>query len=138
MKYHNRSVEQRIADALRDMPRVAPAPDLSTRIIASLPSHAAPLPSRGLGAATALVALLGLALAYQTAFDLHSNGALDLLSYYATQPAIVTTYPYEAFDALAQAIPWLTVLLTGGVLCVAFVLVYRWTANARLAFSHRA
>lgn len=138
MKYHNRSVEQRIEDALRDMPRVAPAADLSARIIARLPHHATRAHQRTLGAVTLLAALLGLALAYQTAFDLHANGALDLLSYYATQPAIVTTYPYEAFGALAQAIPWLTVLVTAGVLCLALVLVYRLTADARFEFLHRA
>ncbi|MBI4672154.1 MAG: hypothetical protein HY741_10870 [Chloroflexi bacterium] len=128
------STDERIERALQELD-IAPAPDLAARIIARLPPSRAANPL--LGAATMLAALLGVALAYQTAFDLHTNGAFELLSYYTAQPAIVTTYPGEALGALAQAIPWLTVLLGASVLGIALYLVQRLTANARVAVARR-
>lgn len=123
--------DERLEDALRAVPRAMPPGDLSARIIAQLPQQRAAAHARWLGALTCGAALLGIALAYQTAFDMSMRGAFDLLAYYTAQPAIVATYPREAFDALAQAIPWLTLLLSASVLGAALILVYRLTAQVR-------
>lgn len=132
------STEERIERALQELAPAAPAPDLSARIIAQLPrTDGARAANPVLGAATLLAALLGVALAYKTAFDLSANGAFELLSFYTAQPAIVTTYPGEALGALAQAIPWLTVLLGASVLFVAVYLIYRVTARVRVSFAPR-
>jgi hypothetical protein len=132
------SNDARLEDALRNLPRAQPASDLSARIIAQLPQNRATPHARWLGALTVSAALLGIVLAYQTAFDLHTRGAFDLVAYYTAQPAIVATYPREAFGALAQAIPWLTVLASASVLGLALVLVYRLAANVRSMFWQRA
>ncbi len=121
---------QRVEQSLKRLTRVEPAPDLSARIISKLPRAASqPMayPSRWLGAAALVSALLGLVLAYQTAFDLRVNGAFELVSYYTAQPEIVTTYPSEAFGALSSAIPWATLVLSFLVLAVALFLVMRAT-----------
>jgi len=132
------ATDERIERALRELAPAAPAPDLSARIIAQLPRTNAAQPANPLlGAAALLAALLGVALAFKTAFDLSANGAFELLAYYTAQPAIVTTYPGEALGALAQAIPWLTVLFGAGVLFVAAYLIYRVTARARFSFAQR-
>ena len=129
MSHAPRSADERLEQALRDVPRAAPAPDLSARIMAQLPqTHA---PTRQLRVITLIVALLGLVLAYRTAFDLHTNGAFELLTYYTNQPAIVTTYPRQAFGALAQAIPWLMVLASTAMWASALYLVFRMTNLAR-------
>lgn len=132
MKHDGHSTQERIERALQELPREMPAPDLAARIVAQLPqtalSHAA---NRRLMAITLIAALLGLLLVFRTAFELHRGGALDLISFYAAQPAIVTTYPGEALGALAQVIPWVTVLQSASVLLVALWLVSRLTANAR-------
>lgn len=121
---------QRVEAALQRLSRIEPAPDLSARIIARLPRTAVePMRTRSpwLGAAAFLSALLGLVLAYQTAFDLRMNGVFELVSYYTSQPAIVTTYPNEAFGALWSAIPWATLVLSFAVLAMALLLVMRAT-----------
>lgn len=129
--------DERLERALRAVPRAQPANDLSTRIIAQLPqprvAHA-----RWFGALTLAAALCGIVLAYQTAFDLDTRGAFDLMAYYAAQPAIVATYPREAFGALAAAIPWLTVAASASALGVALILASRLTAKARVDFWQRA
>lgn len=130
--------DKRFKDALHAVPRAQPPVDLPARIIAQLPQKHAALQARWLGAVTAGAALLGLALAYQTAFDLYTRGAFDLVAYYTAQPAIVATYPREAFGALAQAIPWLTVGLSAGVLGIALILVYRLAADIRSGFWQHA
>lgn len=133
------ATEERIERALRELAPAAPPPDLSARIIAQLPrTHGARGANPLLGAASLGAALLGVALAYKTAFDLSANGALELLSFYTAQPAIVTTYPGEALGALAQAIPWLTVLLGAGVLFVAAYLIHRVTARLHVSFAEHA
>ena len=131
-----RSADERIEQALREIPRAAPAPDLSARIVAQLPQAYAP--TRRLRALTLVVALLGVMLAYRTAFDLYTNGAFELLAYYTTQPAIVTTYPRQAMGALAQAIPWLMVAASTGMLASALYLVFRMTNLAQRNATQRA
>lgn len=126
-----RTTDERIERALKELTRVEPAPDLSARIIATLPRHARePKTNPWLGVATLLAAMIGFALAYQTAFTLRANGAFELVSYYTAQPEIVTTYPTEAWGALAAAIPWMTVALGFVMLAVALILSYRWTGRA--------
>lgn len=124
---------QRIERALGQLERIEPSVDLSERIMAALPQEARQ--SNGawspwLGVTTLFAALLGFALAYQTAFTLRANGAFELVSYYTTQPEIVTTYPNQAWEALASAIPWLTAAVSIVMLAVALVLTYRWTARS--------
>lgn len=123
--------DERLEQALRALPRVKPANDLAARIIATLP------PPRAVGALMALAAALGLGLAYQTAFDMSMRGAFDLLADYAAQPAIVTLYPRQAFDALAQAIPWFMVALSASALGLAALLAARLTARTRAALWQR-
>lgn len=130
--------DERLEHALRAVPHAQPASDLSARIIAQLPQNHAAAHARWLGALTLSAALLGIALAYQTAFDLSTRGAFELVAYYTAQPAIVATYPREAFDALAQAIPWLTALTSACMLGIALILVYRLTANVRAGLWQRA
>lgn len=127
-------IDTRIERALREMERVQPANDLAARIIAALPneakdSNAALQP--WLGVSMLLAAMLGFGLAYQTAFTLRANGAFELVTYYASQPEIVTMYPDQAWRALATAIPWVTALFGLTMLTVAFVLIYRWTSGLR-------
>lgn len=129
--------QQRVAQAermervLSGLGRAEPAADLSARIIATLPQHArSPQTSAWLGAAAVLAALLGFGLAYQTAFLLRINGVFELVSYYTSQPEIVTTYPNEAWGALAVAVPWMTVAISLVMLTVALVLTYRWTGRS--------
>lgn len=125
-------VEQarRMERALGTLPRLHPPYDLSQRIIASLPASGAS-PTAGVvakhawvvGVASFIAALLALAFVYQIAFDLQSNGALDLLSMYTSQPAIVTTYPGEALGTLLNLVPWLTLGMTLGIVLIAGVLM---------------
>ncbi len=122
------TTDERIERVLREMERVEPANDLSARIIATLPRQAG-ASNPFLGVATLLAALIGFALAYQTAFTLRANGAFELVSYYTAQPEIVTTYPSEAWSALAAVIPWMTVTIALAMLVVALVLTYRWTSH---------
>ncbi len=128
-----RSTDERIERALYELGRVEPAPDLSARILTTLPPQArrarVPAPA-WLGAATLLAAMLGFALAYRTAFILRANGAFDLVAYYTAQPEIVTLYPNEAWNALAAAIPWATVVTAALMLTLALALTYRWTGRA--------
>ncbi len=131
-----RSADERIEQALREIPRAAPAADLSARIVAQLPQTRAP--TRQLRVITFVVALLGVLLAYRTAFDLYTNGAFELLAYYTAQPAIVTTYPRQAFGALAQAIPWLMIAASTGMLASALYLVFRITNLAPRNATQRA
>ena len=131
-----RSADERIEQALREIPRAAPATDLSARIVAQLPQTRAP--TRQLRVITFVVALLGVLLAYRTAFDLYTNGAFELLAYYTAQPAIVTTYPRQAFGALAQAIPWLMIAASTGMLASALYLVFRITNLAPRNATQRA
>ncbi len=122
--------DERIERALQDIGRAEPANDLSARIIANLPRAAqTPNVNVGLGVVTLLAALLGFALAYQSAFTLRANGAFDLVSYYTTQPEIVTMYPSEAWRALAAAIPWMSMGISMVMLAVAFWLTARLTAR---------
>lgn len=123
---------QRIERALARLPRATPAPDLSTRILTALPAQASdPATTRRLrlnGLAVAITAWLGLVFVYRTAFDLQSNGALELLSIYTSQPDIVATYPWEALTALFESLPWMTMALTLGVLVLTFALARQlWT-----------
>lgn len=121
---------ERVEAALTRLSRMEPAPDLSARIIARLPraaSRPALQHSPGLRAAALVAALVGLGLAYQTAFDLRMNGVFELVSYYTSQPEIVTTYPNEALGALWSAIPWATLVLSFAVLAAALFLVMRAT-----------
>ena len=123
---------RRVEDVLGQIARVEPAADLSARIIATLPRRAQqsnPSVNPWLGVATLLAAMIGFALAYQTAFTLRANGTFELVSYYTTQPEIVTTYPGEAWGALAASIPWMTLAISMVILAVALVLTYRWTAR---------
>lgn len=121
---------QRLERALGHIARVEPETDLSARIVAALPRQAQqPNANPWLGVATLLAALIGFALAYQTAFSLNANGTFELVSYYTAQPEIVTTYPNEAWSALAGSIPWMTATLSLAVLVVALVLTYRWTSR---------
>lgn len=121
---------QRFERALSQMARAEPAEDLSARIIAALPRQASHARTNGwLGAATLIAALIGFALAYQTAFMLRANGVFDLVTYYTTQPEIVTMYPNEALGALAVAIPWMTVTFSLVMLAVALALTFRWTGR---------
>lgn len=129
--------QQRVAQAermervLNGLGRAEPAADLSARIIATLPQQArGPQTNGWLGAATVLAALLGFGMAYQTALTLGTNGAFELVSYYTAQPEIVTTYPNEAWGALAAAVPWVTVAISLVMLAVALVLTYRWTGRS--------
>lgn len=116
--------------ALGRLPRLHPPYDLPQRIIASLPaSGVSPSVAMGakqawvVGVASFIAALLALVFVYQTAFDFQSNGALDLLSMYTSQPAIVTTYPGEALGTLLNLVPWLTLCATLAVFLVAGVLI---------------
>lgn len=121
---------QNLERALSQMTRAEPAADLSARIIAALPRQARQEPTNGwLGAATLIAALIGFALAYQSAFLLRANGVFELVSYYTTQPEIVTMYPNEALGALAVAIPWMTVAISLVMLAVALGLTFRWTGR---------
>lgn len=129
--------DERLERALRVVPRAQPATDLSARIIAQLPQRR-DARAQWLGALTLAAALCGIVLAYQTAFDLDARGAFDLVAYYAAQPAIVATYPREAFGALAAAIPWLTVAASVSALGVALILAHRLTAKTRVDFWQRA
>lgn len=122
--------EERLERALKNLPRVKPANDLSARIIAQLP-RADAARQRRLALVTIGAALLGIAFAFQSAMDMYNNGALELLSYYAAQPAIVTTYPHEAFVVIACAMPWLSIFASACVLGLALALVRRVTGNAR-------
>lgn len=122
--------EERLERALKNLPRVKPANDLSARIIAQLPAVNAAR-QRRLVPVTLGAALLGIAFAFQSAMDMYNNGALELLSYYAAQPAIVTTYPHEAFVVIACAMPWLSIFASACVLGLALALVRRVTGNAR-------
>lgn len=127
---------QRVERALTQVGRVEHAPDLSTRIIAALPSEARQnaFVNPWLGVITLFAAMLGFALAFQTAVTLRANGAFELVSYYTMQPEIVTTYPGEAWGALAAAVPWMTVGIGVAMLAIALVLTVRWTSStARLA-----
>lgn len=124
---------QRLERALEQMTRVEPAGDLAERIIATLPRQARePNANPWLGAATLIAAMVGFALAYQTAFTLRANGAFELVSYYTTQPEIVTTYPNQAWSTLAAAVPWMTLAVSLVMLAVALILTYRWTARGSL------
>ncbi|GEM_PF-3551871 len=129
--------DERLEQALRALPRIKPANDLAARIIATLPPPRAATHARAVGALMALAAALGLGLAYQTAFDMSMRGAFDLLADYAAQPAIVTLYPRQAFDALAQAIPWFMVALSASALGLAALLAARLTARTRAALWQR-
>ncbi|MCC7164827.1 MAG: hypothetical protein IT331_20190 [Anaerolineae bacterium] len=121
---------QRLERALEQLARVAPAEDLAERIIAALPRQAQePNANPWLGAATLIAAMLGFALAYQTAFTLRANGAFELVSDYTLQPEIVTTYPTQAWEALAAAVPWMTLAVSLVMLTIALVLTYRWTSR---------
>jgi hypothetical protein len=121
---------QRLELALGELTKVEPAADLSARIIATLPKQAnGRHPTVWLGAACLFAALAGLALTYETAFTLRSNGVFELVSFYTAQPEIVTMYPNEAWGALAGAIPWLTVAFSLVTLALALALAYRWTGR---------
>jgi hypothetical protein len=121
---------QRLERALEQMTRAEPANDLAERIIATLPRRArSGTANPWLGPATLLAAMLGFALAYQTAFTLRANGAFELLSYYTLQPEIVTTYPNQAWGALAAAVPWMTLAASLVMLAIALVLTYRWASR---------
>ena len=122
------TTSDRIDRALQELERVEPAPDLSRRIIVALPRETQANP--WLGVTTLLAALLGFALVYQTAFTLRANGAFELLSYYTSQPEIVTTYPGEAWTALASVIPWMTVIICIVTLALALLLMYRWSGRS--------
>lgn len=121
------TTSDRIERALHELERVEPAPDLSRRILAALPREAQPNP--WLGVTTLLAALIGFALVYQTAFTLRANGAFELLSYYTSQPEIVTTYPGEAWTALSSVVPWMTVTISIATLALALFLMYRWSGR---------
>ena len=131
MKEHRpQTTDERIERALQEIGRTEPAGDLSARIIANLPHDAHTWNAKaGLGVVTLLAALIGFALAYQTAFTLRANGAFDLVSYYTTQPEIVMMYPSEAWRALAAAIPWMSMGISMVMLAVAFWLTARLTAR---------
>lgn len=121
---------QRFERVLSGLERVEPAGDLSAQIIARLPQAArGSVNNAWLGAATLIAAMIGLALAYQTAFLLRANGVFDLVSYYTAQPEIVTLYPDQALGTLAGAVPWLTVGISLVMLAVTFVLTVRWTGR---------
>ncbi len=124
------SADERLENALRALPRAKPDDDLAARIIATLPPRAT-MHARWMGALTLAAAALGIVLAYQIAFDMATRGAFDLLADYTAQPAIVTLYPRQALDALAQAIPWFMVALSAGALGLAVFLASRLTAQAR-------
>lgn len=122
---------QRLERALEQMTRVEPAEDLAERIIATLPRQARETGANPwLGVATLIAAMIGFALAYQTAFTLRANGAFELVTYYTTQPEIVTTYPNQAWSTLAAAVPWMTLAVSLVMLALALVLTYRWTARS--------
>ena len=124
---------QRLERALEQMTRVEPAEDLAERIIATLPRQARePNANPWLGVATLIAAMIGFALAYQTAFTLRANGAFELVSYYTLQPEIVTTYPNQAWSTFAAAVPWLTLAVSLVMLAVALILTYRWTSRSNL------
>jgi hypothetical protein len=122
---------QRFERVLSGLERAEPAGDLSAQIIARLPREARSTSTNAwLGVATLIAAMIGLALAYQTAFLLWANGAFDLVSYYTAQPEIVTMYPNQALGTLAAAIPWLTVAISLVMLAVTFLLTVRWTSRS--------
>ena len=127
------TTEERMERALQEIGRAQPARDLSARIIATLPRDAREpnaQTNKWFGIATLLAALLGFALAYQTAFTLRANGAFELVYNYTTQPEIVTLYPSEAWGALAAAIPWLNVGVSVVMMFVAIWLFSRWNMRA--------
>lgn len=124
---------QRIERALEQLPRAEPAADLAERILATLPRQARePIANPWLGPATLIAAMVGFALAYQTAFTLRANGAFELVSYYTMQPEIVTTYPNQAWSTLAAAVPWVTLAVSLVMLALALVLTYRWTSRSNM------
>jgi hypothetical protein len=124
-------IGERIERALEQLKRVEPAPDLSARIIASLPPRARGTSVNAwLSIATLLAALVGFVLAYQTAFSLRANGAFELVAYYTAQPEIVTMYPDQAWSALAAAIPWMTAAVSVLMFAVTLGLTIRWTSRA--------
>lgn len=128
---------QRVERALTQLVRVEPAADLAARIIAALPRAARQnaVVNPWLGVVTLFAAMVGFALAFETAGTLRTNGAFELVSYYTMQPEIVTTYPNEALSALAGAVPWMTVALGVAMLAIALLLTVRWTnqTTGRLA-----
>lgn len=131
--HSSQTTDERVERALRELQGAQPASDLSARIVASLPTQSVSTNAHPLlGAATLGAALLGLALAYQTAFTLRVNGAFELVAYYTAQPEIVVMYPDQAWSALAAAIPWLTMLFGFVVLGMALLLAVRWTGAARV------
>lgn len=122
---------QRYERVLSGLERVEPAGELAAQIIARLPQQARVVSNNAwLGVATLIAAMIGLALAYQTAFLLRANGAFDLVSYYTAQPEIVTMYPNQALGTLAAAVPWLTVAISLVMLAVTFLLTVRWTSRS--------
>jgi hypothetical protein len=124
------ATDERIERAFAEIGRVQTPPELPGRIIAALPRQArGPNASPWIGVATLIAAMIGFALAYQTAFTLRSNGAFELVSYYTTQPEIVTTYPNQAWATLAEAVPWMTLAISLVMLTIALILTYRWTAR---------
>jgi anti-sigma factor RsiW len=120
---------QRMERALQGLGRAEPAADLSARIIAQLAHRSRANAPVWLGLLTLAVALLSFGLAYQTAFDLQTNGAFELVAVYSSQPQILTTYPGAAWDAFVSAIPWATLVAAGAALCAAMVLVYRFAGR---------
>lgn len=125
-----RNTSERMEQALRELEPAKPARDLAQRIIATLPRSARQAPANPwLGVSTLFTALLGFALAYQTAFILRANGVFELLSYYTAQPEIVTTYPAEAWTALSAVIPWVTVTVSVVTVALALWLMYRWSGR---------
>lgn len=122
---------QRVERALTQLARVEPAGDLAARIIAALPRAARQnaMVNPWLGVTTLIAAMLGFALAFETAVTLRTNGAFELVSYYTMQPEIVTTYPNEAWSTLAAAIPWMTVAISLAMLAIALLLTVRWTSQ---------
>jgi hypothetical protein len=131
---------QKLERGLYALSRIEPAIDLPDRIISSLPMGRAHTLGAGpwLGTATLIAALLGFSLALKTAIDLRTNGAFELVSYYTSQPEIVTTYPDQAWGAFSSAVPWISVTLSLSLLAATLFLMYYWAGTGFSSRTMRA
>lgn len=123
---------ERMETWLNGMRRAQPAHDLSARILAQLPTHAAPPIWLALG--TLLAAAFSLLFVFQTAFDMRANGAFDLIATFSAQPQIITDYPGAAMDAFTSTLPWAA--LAGSLLALSLVMVLLYRlAGSRVVLS---
>lgn len=124
----------RLERALEAMPRVEPAPGLSSRISAAVAARQAaevnvakprrPKPyalAAALGAAFGT--LLTLALVYEAGIELAANGALSFILFFVRRPDVVLAYPGDSFAAIVELLPLPQLLITFGLVVLVLMLV---------------